>query len=159
MFVPPSYRAGDRSRALNAFFAASVLFGLGAAAIDQAVPGVPRYYFGWIIVVVGVLFLFWSAERASFRPAWAFAIGFLLEVYGWWNVFWMFSDVVNCGGCNFSGGVILANFGRTIPYHQGIVYVPLWVFLVTTFAAVAIPIVVARVSDSGVVAHPRIPAY
>jgi hypothetical protein len=150
-----AYRPGDRARALNAFFISAVLFGLGAAAIDQATPGLPQYYFGWVIVVAGVLFLFSSAERALFRPLWAFAVAFLLEVYGWWNIFWMISDLTTCGGCNFDKGVILANFGRALPYDHGIVYMPLWAFILTTVVAIVLPMAVARIQGGGVTEIPR----
>jgi hypothetical protein len=157
--VTPLYQPGDRGRALRAFFAAAILFGLGAAAIDQAKPGLPQYYFGWMFVVTGVLLLFSSAERAVFRPVWVFALAFLIEVFGWWNVFWMIVDLRTCWGCNFDQGVILANLGQALPYNHGILYMPLWTFLVTTLIAIAVPILIARTGNDGVVARSYVVPY
>ena len=132
--------ASQRGAPLAGFFLAAVTFGLGAAAVDSAPPGSPPYYVGWGILAAGVLVLFHVATRAVFRPYAAYAFAFLIEVYGWWNVFWAIDNWYLCHGCSFSPGVSLINLRGLWPYGVGTVVLPFWLFVVTSFAAIVLPI-------------------
>lgn len=130
--------------------------GLGAAIIDQvqgieAAQGLsaassPLYYLGWVLTLTGVALLFLTVDTVHFHPAWLFALSVLVEVYGWWNVWWSLIDLYVCGGCHApNGGVDLANLG---PLGQ--VVVPLEVFELTTVAAILGPLVIALLAPHDV---------
>jgi hypothetical protein len=144
--------AKERLRALTGFFTASGLLGLGFALVDQTQSGSnPLYYYGFAVAFLGIVALFNSAEDAIFRPVWLFSISFLVEIYGWWNVFWTIFDIPKCGGCNLGSNIILANLGGGV-----LVEVPLAVFAASSILAIALPIFVAdRVPHDVRTARPR----
>lgn len=133
-----------RARALTGFFGSAALIGLGFAAVDQTQSGSnPFYYYGFAVAFLGILMLFNTAEDALFRPTWLFGLAFLIEIYGWWNVFWTLIDIPKCGGCNLSSTIILANLGALLPSTDGLVSVPIWAFFLSTALAIVVPIVIA----------------
>lgn len=138
--MPYVAHATDRAGPLAGFFLAAVAFGLGAAVVDSSQAGSPHYYVGWMILAVGVLALFLAATRAVFRPYAGFAVAFLVEVYGWWNVFWALGDWYRCHGCSFLPDVSLINLRGFWPYDHGAIVIPFWLFVVTSFGAIVLPI-------------------
>jgi hypothetical protein len=137
--MPHVARATQRAAAASGFFLAAVTFGLGAAMVDSALSGSPQYYVGWMILAVGVLILLLVATHALFRPYAAFAVAFLVEVYGWWNAFWAAGNWYSCHGCSLMPSVSLANLQGIWPYNNGDIVVPFWLFAVTSFAAIVLP--------------------
>lgn len=137
--MPTIAWATQRAAPLTGFFASAATFGLGAAVVDTAAPGSPHYYVGWMVLAVGVLVLLLVATQAVFRPFAAFAVAFLAEVYGWWNTFWAVGDWYACRGCAFSPGVSLINLRGIWPYDHGAIVLPFWLFVVTSFAAIVLP--------------------
>ncbi len=131
--------ATQRGAPLAGFFLAAVTFGLGAALVDSMTPGSPDYYVGWIVLALGVLVLLLVATRAVFRPYAAFAVAFLFEVYGWWNVFWALGQWRRCHGCSLFPAVSLINLHGIWPVGSGVVVLPFWLFAVTSFAAIVLP--------------------
>jgi len=138
--VPHVAWATQRGPVLAGFFLAAVTFGLGAAVVDTARTGSPHYYVGWLILALGVMVLLLVSTRAVFRPYAAFALAFLVEVYGWWNVFWAIGDWYLCHGCSFLPSVSLINLRGIWPYGHGDFVLPFWLFVVTSFAAIVLPI-------------------
>ncbi|HTP54790.1 MAG TPA: hypothetical protein VML94_07540 [Thermoplasmata archaeon] len=132
--------ATQRGASLAGFFLAAVTFGLGAAVVDTARAGSPHYYVGWLILALGVLVLLAVSTQAVFRPYGAYALAFLVEVYGWWNVFWAIGDWYLCRGCSFFPSVSLINLRGIWPYGPGVVSLPFWLFAVTSFGAIVLPI-------------------
>lgn len=144
-----------RARALTSFFASAALVGLGFALVDQTQSGSnPYYYYGFGIAFLGILSLFTTSERALFRPLWFFGAAFLLEIYGWWNVFWTGIDLGKCAGCNLGSEIALANLGALWPFNGGVIDVPLAAFLATTVLALLVPIIVADRIRRDVVTRP-----
>ncbi|MGP8077837.1 MAG: hypothetical protein ACLQD8_00150 [Thermoplasmata archaeon] len=137
--MPSVAWATQRAAPLAGFFVAAVTFGLGAAVVDTAAPGSPHYYVGWMILAVGVLTLFAVSTRAVFRPYAAFAVAFLVEVYGWWNFFWALGDWYSCRGCSFIPSVSLINLRGIWPYGHGTIVLPFWLFAVTSLGAILLP--------------------
>ena len=131
--------ATQRAAPLAGFFLSAVTFGLGAAVIDSTRAGSPHYYLGWMVVAVGVMALLLVATRAVFRPFAAFAIAYLVEVYGWWNVFWAVGNWYVCRGCSFEPSVSLVNLRGYWPYDHGSIALPFWLFVVTSLAAILLP--------------------
>lgn len=147
-------------RALTAFFGASGLLGLGFALVDQTQSGSdPLYYYGFAIAFLGIVALFNSAEDAIFRPPWLFSLAFLVEIYGWWNIFWTLIDIPKCGGCNLGSSIILANLGALLPSSGGLVRVPLWAFAASTVVAVLFPILVADQVPRDVEVRVQLPSH
>lgn len=151
--MPFVAHATQRGGPLAGFFLAAVTFGLGAAVVDTARAGSPPYYVGWMILALGVLTLFLVATRAMFRPYAGFAAAFLVEVYGWWNAFWAIGDWYLCRGCAFSPDVSLINLKGLWPYDHGAVVLPFWLFVVTSLAAILLPMGVAAGALTPVPSH------
>ena len=144
--VPHVAWATQRAAALAGFFGAAATFGLGAAVIDSVVAGSTEYYVGWMVVALGVLMLLAVTSHAVFRPYSAFAFAFLFEVYGWWNVFWAIGNWHACRGCSFLPSVSLITLRGLFPDAPDGISLPFWLFAVTTFGAIVIPIGAASVS-------------
>lgn len=132
--------ATQRAAPVAGFFLAAVTFGLGAAVVDTFPGGSPDYYVGWMILAVGVMVLLLVATQAVFRPYAAFAFAFLVEIYGWWNVFWAAGNWYSCRGCSLFPTVSLINLRGIWPYDHGAILLPFWLFAVTSFGAIVLPI-------------------
>lgn len=138
--------ATQRAAALGGFFGAAAVFGLGAAIIDSVAEGSSHYYLGWMIVAFGVLLLLAVTSQAVFRPYGAFAFAFLVEVFGWWNLFWGIGNWYACRGCSFLPSVSLITLRGLFPHAPAGISLPFWLFVLATIGAILVPIAGASAS-------------
>lgn len=117
--------------------AASLVFGLGAAIVDSARDGCPRYYFGWFALAGGVSVLFVSASRGALGIPYLGV--FLLTAFGWWNVFWTWAVLSEHRAYHVYPQVSLVNLKGFLPSKHHAVILPTWVFVLTTVVAIAVP--------------------
>lgn len=142
-----SYGLRTKLRALSDFFAPVVFLAFGIAWVDwyqgQGGGGNPLYYVGWLFVFMALILFFVGMERGHFHPLWLFVLSLLVELYGWWNLFWAgLSLTVAPDGRYFVNGVALLTLG---PFG-GVVMISETGFFVTSIVAVVAPFVVALVA-------------
>lgn len=140
-----SFRA--KLRALSDFFFPVIFLAFGIAWVDwyqgQGGGGNPLYYVGWLFVFIAVVLFFLGMERAHFHPLSLFIVSLLVELYGWWNVFWAgLSLTVAPNGQYFVNGVALLTLGPL----GGVVMVSENVFFATSVIAIVVPFLVAMIS-------------
>jgi hypothetical protein len=145
------YPLRHKAKALFYFFAPVTFLAFGIAWVDwyqgQGGGGNVLYYVGWLFVFIGIILFFLGLEHSRFKPDWLFATMVLLELYGWWNLFWSgLSLTVAPDGSYFVNGVALLTLGPL----GGVLMVSATVFFATSILAIVIPVVVALVAPRDV---------
>jgi hypothetical protein len=129
-----------------------MFFFFGVAAVDwfagQGAGANPLYYAGWAFLFTGFIIFFLGISHTLFRPLWLFVLAILMQMYGWWNVFWtMWSDYFYPDGRYFVNGVALANLGPLWPFNtgggMGVVFISESGFFLTSTLLIIIPIIIA----------------
>lgn len=116
---------------------AAAIFGTGAAGIDSSRGGSGTYYIDWLLVMGGVVVLFLAASRSPL-PLW-FGGAFIAETYGSWNLVWTWLDLRMRRGFDLQPNVSLVNLRGYLPRHHDVLFVPLWLFVVSTAIGVVGP--------------------
>lgn len=155
--APPHdrYIEDRRLHAIFSFVGSLAFIGLGISVIDQiqgiqgsigqAAANSPYYYLGWALIITGIVFLVIAVDLIHFHPIWLFAAATYVEIFGWWNVYWLAIDEATCGGCHApTSGQGVGLF--LLPPPFGEVFMPFWLFLASTAIGIIGPVVIAAIA-------------